>query len=117
MEVLVLADFELQGLAGVISNLESWSDRVTAAIDEAVDEAGQEAAARVQAAAPVLTGKLRASVEHSHKGWAISVISVGEGVAYVRAVEKRTRFFNSSISVVQVGLLDRIADHVVRKAF
>ena len=74
------ADFEFSGLAGVLANMEAWGDRVVDAADEAVDEAGSQGASLVEAAAPVLTGKLRASVEHDHVAWGISVVSVGGGI-------------------------------------
>lgn len=112
-----MADFELQGLDQVLSNFEAWGDRVVDAADQAIDEAGAEGAAAVEANAPVLTGRLRASVEHTHVGWGISVVSVGEGIPYTRPQEARTKFFNRAISTIQVGLLDRVADTIIKRAF
>ena len=111
------ADFEFSGLAGVLANMEAWGDRVVDAADEAVDEAGSQGASLVEAAAPVLTGKLRASVEHDHVAWGISVVSVGGGIPYTRPQEARTKFFNRSISGIQVGLLDRVYDTIIKRAF
>ena len=112
-----MADFEFQGLGTVLANLQSWGDGVVAAADEAVVEAGAEGAAAVEANAPVLTGRLRASVEHTHVGWGISVVAVGEGIPYTRPQEARTKFFNRAISTIQVGLLDRVADTIIKRAF
>lgn len=109
--------FTVEGLEDVIGRLSAWGDRVVDAADQAVDEAGAEGASLVEANAPVLTGKLRASVTHDHAAWGISIIAVGGGIPYTRPQEARTKFFNRAISTVQVGLLDRVAEHIVRKAF
>ena len=110
------SDFELSGLDGVLANLETWGDRVVAAADDAVVEAAAEGAADVESNAPVLTGRLRASVTHDHLKWGLSVVSVGEGLDYGKTQEKRTRFFRNSIEPIQAGLLERV-QRKMREAF
>ena len=103
-----MADFQLSGLDGVLANLQTWGDRVIAAADDAIVEAAAEGAADVQSSAPVLTGALRASVTHDHLKWGLAVVTVGEGIPYVKPQEKRTRFFRNSIEPIQTGLLERV---------
>ena len=55
------ADFEFSGLNSVLANMQTWGDRVIDAADAAIVEAAAEGADLVQANAPVLTGRLRAS--------------------------------------------------------
>ena len=110
-------EFTFEGLGSVINNLEAWGDRVVAAADDAIVEAAAEGASLVEANAPVLTGRLRASVTHDHLKWGLAVIAVGGGIPHTRPQEARTKFFNRSISVVQVGLLDRVADTIRKRAF
>ena len=68
-----MAEFELQGLDGVLSRFETWGHRVIAATDEAIVEAAAEGADLVQSNAPVLTGALRASVTHDHLRWGLAL--------------------------------------------
>ena len=110
------ADFEFSGLDGVLANMQAWGDRVIAAADDAIVEAAAEGADLVQANAPVLTGRLRASVTHDHLKWGLAVVTVGEDVPYVKPQEVRTRFFRDSITVIQSGLLERV-HRKMREAF
>ena len=110
------ADFELTGLAEVLSRLETWGDRVIAAADDAIVEAASEGAGDVASNAPVLTGALRASVTHTHLKWGLAVVEVGEGIPYVKPQEARTRFFRNSIEPIQAGLLERV-HRKMREAF
>ena len=110
------ADFEFSGLDGVLANMETWGDRVIGAADDAIVEASVEGADLVQSNAPVLTGRLRASVQHAHLRWGLAVVSVGEDVPYVKPQEARTRFFRDSITVIQSGLLERV-HRKMREAF
>ena len=103
-----MADFSFDGLAGVLANMETWGDRVIAAADDAIVEAAAEGAADVESNAPVLTGALRASVTHDHLKWGLAVVTVGEGIPYVKPQEARTRFFRNSIEPIQTGLLERV---------
>ena len=102
-------EFELTGLSEVLSRFETWGHRVTAAADDAIVEAAEEGASLVESNAPVLTGALRASVTHDHLRWGLAVVTVGEGLAYVKPVEKRTRFFRDSIDPILNTLLERLA--------
>ena len=111
--------FEFSGLSfdQLADQLTDFERRVLDAADEAVEEAASEGADLVRAAAPVDTGRLRASVTHTKHGWGLAVIEAGEGVAYTRPQEARTKFFNRSISVVQVGLAERVVEKIKREAF
>ena len=112
------ADFELQGLDDVLTNLQRWGDRVVDAADQAIDEAASDGAALVRENAPVDTGALRGSVTHDHLGWGVAVVEAGGPAApHVRPQEKRTAFFNRSMHVIDDGLLDRVATSIARRAF
>ena len=111
------ADFELIGLGAVLDKLTSFERRVLDAADEAVQEAALEGADRVRDAAPVDTGALRATVRHTKRGWGFALIEAGEGVAYTRPQEARTKFFNRSIAVVQQGLAARVVQKIQEQAF
>ena len=111
-------EFTFTGFDAVLRRLQQFDGDVVDAADEAVAEASQEAADLVRAAAPEDTGRLRASVTHTHHGWGIASVQVGGAAAtHARPVEARLKFFNRSISVVQVGLLDRVADKIIEAAF
>lgn len=90
-----------------LSDLGRWlaeaEERILEAADAAIVEAASDAADLVEANAPELTGRLRGSVRHDHRGWALAVIEVGEGVPYTRAQESRTAFFNRSVNVIWDG--------------
>ena len=109
--------FEFSGLDGVLQRLQQFGDAAIEAADEAVAEAAVEGAGHVRSAAPVDTGRLRASVTHTHHGWGLATIEAGEGVPYMRAQEARLKFFNRSISEVQTGLLERVSSAIQAKAF
>ena len=111
------ADFELSGLEGVLDQMTAFERRALAAADEAVQEMASEGADLVRAAAPVDTGRLRASVTHTKRGWAFAIVEAGEGIPYTRPQEARTKFFNRSISVVQVGLAERVVNKIQEQAF
>ena len=110
-------EFELSNLDGVLDRLQRFGQDVVDAADEEVIAATGEAYDAVLSGAPVDTGRLRASVEKSHLGWGIGVVSVGESVPYTRAVEAKVKFFNRAIAPVQIGLLDRVGDAIIKKAF
>ena len=109
--------FEFTGLDAVLAKMTDFERRVLDAADEAVVEAGEEGAAAVEANAPVDTGRLRASVRHTKRGWAFALVEAGEGVPYIRAQEARLKFFNRSIAVVQQGLAARVVEKIKREAF
>ena len=109
--------FSFTGLEAVLDQMTAFERRVIDAADEAVVEAASEGADLVRAAAPVDTGRLRASVTHTHHGWGLAVIEAGEGIPYTRPQEARTKFFNRSISVVQVGLAERLVNKIKEQAF
>ena len=89
-------EFELSNLDGVLDRLQRFGQDVVDAADAAIAEAASEGASLVEANAPVLTGKLRASVTHTHVGWGIAVIAVGENIPYTRPQEARSKFLTEA---------------------
>ena len=115
---MVDVQFDLEGLDAVIDRLSEWGQDVVDAAGGAVEEAAEEGAAAVAENAPYDTGDLKASVEHSHLGWGLSVVQAGGPSApHARPVESRTGWFNRTMQPVQVGLLDRVHDAIIREAF
>ena len=118
MGVSRLADFQLEGLDGVLANLEAWGDRVVAAADSAVVAAASDGADLLRQNAPVDTGRLRGSVEHTHAGWGLALVEAGGPAApHVRPVESRTAWFNSTMHEIDDSLLNRVADAIIKAAF
>ena len=111
------SDFSFDGLDGVLGKLTAFERRVLDAADEAVFEVAVEMTGLVREAAPVDTGRLRASVRHSKRGWAFALVEAGDGIAYTRPQEARTKFFNRSISVGQQGLAARVVQKIQEQAF
>ena len=111
------ADFEFTGLDAVLDKMTAFERRVIVAADAAVFEVAVEMAGLVKANAPVDTGRLRASVTHTKRGWAFALIEAGEGIPYTRPQEARTKFFNRSIAVGQQGLAERVVQKIKEQAF
>ena len=111
------ADFELIGLDAVLDKMTAFERRVIDAADEAVFEVAVEMVGLVKANAPVDTGRLRASVTHTKRGWAFALVEAGAGIDHAKPQEARTKFFNRSISVGQQGLAERVVQKIQEQAF
>ena len=111
------ADFEFTGLDGVLNQMTAFERRVLDAANESVFEVAVEMVGLVREAAPVDTGRLRASVTYTKRGWAFTLVEAGAGVDHAKPQEARTKFFNRSIAVAQQGLAERVVQKIKEQAF